>query len=122
MFLSSVRECCFQGLQLIVPATFQVQAHTFELCEDTSMYGQYQRGGIVTVHKETKTLDFKSLAQALDDPGEFLLCDFAKMERPGILHMGFQALNLFQVVGVCNCLPDQRSQCLGFPLSGFRGQ
>ncbi|KAL3140560.1 E1 ubiquitin-activating protein, variant 3 [Trebouxia sp. C0010 RCD-2024] len=74
----------------------KVQAHSFELCEDTSTYGQYQRGGIVTVHKETKTLDFKPLAQALDDPGEFLLSDFAKMERPGILHIGFQALNLFQ--------------------------
>ena len=49
------------------------------------------------MHKETKTLDFKPLAQALDDPGEFLLSDFAKMERPGILHIGFQALNLFQV-------------------------
>lgn len=87
---------------------FQVQAHSFELCEDTSTYGQYQRGGIVTVHKETKTLDFKPLAQALDDPGEFLLSDFAKMERPGILHIGFQALNLFQVVSMSNCLPDQR--------------
>lgn len=78
----------------------QVQAHTFELSEDTSSYGNYQHGGIVTVHKETKLLDFKPLAQALDDPGEFLLSDFAKMERPGILHIGFQALNLFQVVTI----------------------
>ena len=75
----------------------QLQAHTFELVEDTSSYGTYERGGIVTVHKEPKTLDFKPLAQALEDPGEFLLSDFAKMERPGILHIGFQALNLFQV-------------------------
>ena len=74
-----------------------MQAHTFELVEDTSSYGNYQKGGIVTVHKETKSLDFKPLAQALEDPGEFLLSDFAKMERPGILHVGFQALNLFQV-------------------------
>lgn len=76
----------------------QVQAHSFELLEDTSTYGNYERGGIVTVHKQAKTLDFKPLAQALDDPGEFLLSDFAKMERPAILHIGFQALNLFQVI------------------------
>lgn len=82
----------------------QVQAHTFELLEDTSTYGNYQQGGIVTVHKETKALEFKPLAQALDDPGEFLLSDFAKMERPGILHIGFQALNLFQVVSILNML------------------
>ena len=75
----------------------QVQAHTFELEEDTSSYGNYIKGGIVTEHKEPKTLDFKPLAQALDDPGEFLLSDFAKMERPGVLHLGFQALNAFQV-------------------------
>ncbi|DBA88021.1 TPA: hypothetical protein ACH3X1_005003 [Trebouxia sp. C0004] len=74
----------------------KVQAHTFELEEDTTSYGDYVKGGIVTEHKEHKTLDFKPLAQALDDPGEFLLSDFAKMERPGILHLGFQALNEFQ--------------------------
>lgn len=79
----------------------QVQAHTFELDEDTTSYGDYVKGGIVTEHKEHKTLDFKPLAQALEDPGEFLLSDFAKMERPGILHLGFQALNEFQVCGSC---------------------
>lgn len=77
----------------------QVQAHSFELEEDTTSYGDYVKGGIVTEHKDHKTLDFKPLAQALDDPGEFLLSDFAKMERPGILHLGFQALNDFQVCG-----------------------
>ncbi|DBB17709.1 TPA: NEDD8-activating protein uba3 [Trebouxia sp. C0006] len=74
----------------------KVQAHTFELDEDTTSYGDYVKGGIVTEYKEHKTLDFKPLAQALEDPGEFLLSDFAKMERPGILHLGFQALNEFQ--------------------------
>ena len=58
----------------------------------------------MTEHKEQKTLDFKTLAQALEDPGEFLLSDFAKRERPGILHLGFQALNAFQVgIGFSGC-------------------
>lgn len=82
---------------LIVSFVTQVQAHTFELEEDTSSFGEHVKGGIVTEHKESKSLDFKPLSQALDDPGEFLLSDFAKMERAGVLHVGFQALDAFQV-------------------------
>lgn len=76
----------------------QVQAHTFELEDDTSNYGEYIRGGIVTEHKEPKRLSFKTLSEALGDPGDFLLTDFAKMERAGLLHLGFQALDAFQVL------------------------
>ena len=38
----------------------------------------YQRGGIVTQHKGSKTLAFKPLGQAIAEPGEFLLSDFSK--------------------------------------------
>jgi hypothetical protein len=31
----------------------------------------------------------------MEDPGEFLLTDFAKMERSPLLHLGFQALDAF---------------------------
>lgn len=40
---------------------------------------------------------FKTLAAALTDPGEFLLFDFAKFERPALLHVGFQAVDAFLV-------------------------
>jgi len=104
--------CCLSQLTTTFPLA-QVQAHTFELEEDTTSYGDYVKGGIVTEHKEHKTLDFKPLAQALDDPGEFLLSDFAKMERPGILHLGFQALNDFQVCGICFEVKSELSAILG---------
>ena len=39
------------------------------------------------------------LLQALDQPGEFLLSDFSKMDRSAMLHVGFQALDAFQVRG-----------------------
>ena len=39
----------------------------------------YQRGGIVTQHKSSKTLAFKPLARALQEPGEFLLSDFSQV-------------------------------------------
>ena len=37
----------------------------------------------------------RSLADALEDPGELLLSDFAKFDRPQQLHVGFQALHQF---------------------------
>ena len=47
--------------------------------------------------KESKVLDFKSLSDAMAEPGEFLLSDFSKFERSPLLHVGFQALDRFQV-------------------------
>lgn len=35
--------------------------------------------------------------QSLESPGEFLLSDFSKMERPALLHLAFQALDAYQV-------------------------
>lgn len=47
----------------------------------TYPYGRrpYQRGGIVTQNKRSKTLAFKPLARAIEEPGEFLLSDFSKV-------------------------------------------
>jgi hypothetical protein len=72
-----------------------VKAHSFMLEEDTTAFGAYTGGGIVTQVKETKVLAFKTLAAALEDPGDFLLSDFAKMERSPVLHLGFKALEAF---------------------------
>lgn len=73
----------------------KVSAHSFELEEDTSAYGAYTGGGIATQVKETKKLAFKTLAAAMEDPGEFLLSDFSKLERSPTLHLGFAALEAF---------------------------
>ena len=40
---------------------------------------------------------FKPLSAALPDPGEFLMSDFSKFERPALLHVGFQAVEAFEV-------------------------
>ena len=72
--------------------------HSFQLELDTTKgFGEYVRGGIVTQFKEAKKLQFKTLAEALVDPGEFLITDFAKFDRPPLLHLGFQALDAFEV-------------------------
>ena len=64
---------------------------------DSTEFSPYISGGIATQVKESKVLEFKSLADAIEHPGEFLLTDFSKFERPPLLHIGFQALDQFQV-------------------------
>ena len=51
----------------------------------------------MTQVKETKELAFKTLKAALKDPGDFLVSDFSKIDRSAHLHIGFQALDAFQV-------------------------
>lgn len=67
--------------------------YSFTLEEDTTNYGLYQKGGIVTQLKQPKVLHFKPLREALSDPGDFLLSDFSKFDRPPLLHLAFQALD-----------------------------
>ncbi|VAH41779.1 unnamed protein product [Triticum turgidum subsp. durum] len=69
---------------------------SFSIEEDTSNFGIYVKGGIVTQVKEPKVLCFKALRDAMTDPGEFLLSDFSKFERPPVLHLAFQALDKFK--------------------------
>ncbi|KAG4113684.1 hypothetical protein ERO13_D13G239400v2 [Gossypium hirsutum] len=69
--------------------------YSFTLEEDTTKFGTYIKGGIVTQVKQPKVLNFKPLREALKDPGEFLLSDFSKFDRPPLLHIAFQALDKF---------------------------
>lgn len=72
------------------------QMHAFELDLDTTAFGAYTTGGIVTQVKQPKTLFFKSLETALKEPGDFLQSDFSKLEHPAMLHVAFQALDQFR--------------------------
>ncbi|KAL2901995.1 Ubiquitin-activating enzyme E1 2 [Bienertia sinuspersici] len=69
--------------------------YSFTLDEDTRGFHPYEKGGIVTQVKQPKVLNFKSLRQALQDPGDFLLSDFSKFDRPPLLHLAFQGLDKF---------------------------
>ncbi|XP_078180716.1 ubiquitin-activating enzyme E1 2-like [Carex rostrata] len=80
--------------------------YSFFLEEDTTNFGTYKSGGIVTQVKVPKVLQFKPLREANKDPGEFLLSDFSKMDRPALLHSAFQALDQF------------RSELGRFPVAG----
>ncbi|XVF20358.1 hypothetical protein REPUB_Repub11eG0191300 [Reevesia pubescens] len=69
--------------------------YSFTLEGDTTHFGTYVKGGIVTQVKQPKVLNFKPLSEALKDPGDFLLSDFSKFDRPPLLHIAFQALDKF---------------------------
>merc|ERR1712226_733029 len=69
--------------------------YSFAIEEDTTQYAAYVKGGIVTQVKQPKVLNFKPLQEALRDPGDFLLSDFSKFDRPPLLHLAFQALDEF---------------------------
>ena len=46
--------------------------------------------------KVPTTVAFKSLRDALTSPGEFLVSDFAKFDRPGVLHQAFRGLHAWK--------------------------
>ncbi|KAF9687969.1 hypothetical protein SADUNF_Sadunf02G0148500 [Salix dunnii] len=68
--------------------------YSFNL-EDTTSFATHEKGGIVTQVKHPKVLYCKPLREAIKDPGEFLLSDFSKCNRPPLLHSAFQALGKF---------------------------
>ncbi|KAL6941823.1 E1 ubiquitin-activating protein [Hanseniaspora osmophila] len=56
---------------------------------------KYSKNGNFTQVKIPQTLSFKSWSQCYKEP-EFFYPDFAKFDRPALLHLGFQALDKFK--------------------------
>ncbi|KAI0404596.1 putative ubiquitin-protein ligase [Xylaria palmicola] len=67
--------------------------YTFSI-GDVAGLGQYKRGGLFQQVKMPAIIDFKSINAALREP-EFVQSDFAKFDRPLLLHVGFEALNAY---------------------------
>lgn len=73
-------------IKVLGPYTFSIG--------DTSGFSAYSKGGIVTKVKMPKKIQFKSIKEALKSP-EFVITDFAKFDRPGQLHVAFQAFHSY---------------------------
>ncbi|OLL23008.1 Ubiquitin-activating enzyme E1 1 isoform A [Neolecta irregularis DAH-3] len=69
--------------------------------------GTFESGGIFTQVKMPTAVQFKSLSESLANP-EFLVSDFAKLDRPMQLHIGFQALHKYSATHG-NTLPRPRN-------------
>ncbi|KAJ8133296.1 hypothetical protein O1611_g324 [Lasiodiplodia mahajangana] len=67
--------------------------YTFSI-GNVSGLGQYKRGGLFQQVKMPAIIDFKSISTSLREP-EFVQSDFAKFDRPPLLHVGFEALNAY---------------------------
>lgn len=73
-------------IKVLGPYTFSIG--------NTSSYGTYVRGGIVTQVKMPVTLSFKSLQEAKKEPS-FVYTDYSKFDHPANLHIAFEALDQF---------------------------
>ena len=75
-----------------------IRSRLYSFCieEDTSNFGIYTKGGIVTQVKEQSILQFKSLRDSIREPGNFPLSDCLKFDRPPLLHFAFLALDKFR--------------------------
>ncbi|CAA6669297.1 unnamed protein product [Spirodela intermedia] len=78
--------------------------YSFYLEEDTTKYGPYVKGGIVTQVKQPKVLRFKPLREAMRDPGDFLLSDFSKsdLQRFPVAGSEEDAQKLIQLAAAVN--------------------
>ncbi|KAL3189520.1 hypothetical protein MRX96_002824 [Rhipicephalus microplus] len=85
--MTEINNCPPMKVKVLGPYTFSVG--------DTTQFGDYLRGGIATQVKMPKDIKFKSLKDALEEP-EYVISDFAKMDRQDQLHLGFQALHAFE--------------------------
>lgn len=74
-------------IKVLGPFTFSIG--------DTSQHSDYIRGGIVTQVKVPQKMSFKSMEESMKSP-EFIVTDFAKFERPGVLHIAFQTLHTYE--------------------------
>ena len=52
--------------------------------------------GVASQVKMPQKFSFSSLRESLTSPGEFLMSDFAKWDRPGLLHQAFRGLDEYQ--------------------------
>jgi ubiquitin-activating enzyme E1 len=72
--------------------------YTFELVDVDLSSSSLENGavvatqGYITQVKRPKTMSFDTYEQALSSPGDMLMSDFAKFDRPPLLHLAYKAL------------------------------
>jgi len=70
--------------------------YTFELVGlDLSAHSEPATQGYITQVKRPVTIISRPLREVLYNPGDFMISDFAKVDRPALLHHAFRALAAF---------------------------
>ncbi|XP_037956761.1 ubiquitin-like modifier-activating enzyme 1 isoform X2 [Teleopsis dalmanni] len=84
--MTELNGCAPIKISILGPYTFSIG--------DTSHFGEYISGGIVTQVKMPKIINFKPLEVAEKEP-EFIDSDFAKFDHPMSLHVAFKVLHKY---------------------------
>lgn len=69
------------------PFTFEITGEEGVAAESAGV-----QQGYITQVKQPVTLTFETYEKRLADPGDFMLSDFAKFDRPALLHAAYQGL------------------------------
>jgi len=97
--MTELNGCEPREIKVLGPYTFSIG--------DTSNLSAYVRGGIATQVKMAKKFNYKSIKASMDAP-ELMITDFGKFDRPGQLHIAFQALDAYKSKN--NSLPRPRNK------------
>ncbi|KAK3879914.1 hypothetical protein Pcinc_015557 [Petrolisthes cinctipes] len=84
--MTELNGCKPVKIKVLGPFTFSIG--------NTTQYSDYVRGGIVSQVKMPQRMSFKSLEESMNAP-EFIITDFAKFDRPGVLHLAFQTFHSY---------------------------
>lgn len=77
------------------PMKIKVLSPTEFSVGDTTQFSDYTSGGFATQVKMPNDIKFKPFKESMMNP-DFIVSDFAKVNRPAQLHLGFQALHAFE--------------------------
>lgn len=80
-----------------------ISPYQFTIETDSTSFGKYTTGGIVSQVKVPEVMNFLSLEESIEQPN-ICFTDFAKFTSPPNLHIGMQALHAF--IQKHNALPE----------------
>ena len=93
----TVRFSRVQGMPELNETEHEIKStgpYTFEI-GDCSGFGSAATQGYITQVKKPVKVTFRPLAEALESPGEMMLSDFAKFDRPQVLHAAFRGFSKY---------------------------
>jgi ubiquitin-activating enzyme E1 len=76
------------SIKVTGPYTFQLPDLDLSGAPPTNSAQQ----GYITQMKQPVVMSFEPYGKKVEEPGEFMLSDFAKFDRPPVLHLGFRAI------------------------------
>jgi ubiquitin-activating enzyme E1 len=94
------------------PYTFDISGLALKGTEEAESRQVGNQQGYITQVLQPVTLHFETYQKRLEEPGEIMMSDFAKFDRPALLHGAFQALEEYRAAnGGCYPTPGDAAAC-----------